>query len=70
MENKQEDIVMAHRYLYYIENEPVISDMEYDALEREARKHCEEGHPLTKPGSSLKSSYSEDIINLAKSLKS
>lgn len=32
-----EDIILRHRYLYYVENKPVISDLEYDALEREVK---------------------------------
>lgn len=29
--------IMVHRYLYYVECQPVISDYEYDMLERKAR---------------------------------
>lgn len=66
--NKKADECLVHRYLYYIENEPVISDYKYDIMEKEALKTCDENHPLRKPGSSLKSSYSQDIVNKAKDL--
>ena len=32
-----EDIILRHRYLYYVENQPTISDQDYDALEREVK---------------------------------
>jgi len=32
-----EDVIMRHRYLYYVENAPVLSDQEYDSLETEVK---------------------------------
>ena len=63
------DKCLVHRYLYYVENEPIISDMEYDIMEKEARKIAEETHPINKPGSSLRNSYSDYIIKLAEEWK-
>lgn len=67
--NRQEIIVLAHRYLYYVESSPVISDMEYDRMEREVLKRCSEDSSLHEPGSDLKESYSEEVIRLAKELQ-
>lgn len=54
--------IMVHRYLYYIEAEPVISDFEYDMLERKAREILPDSSPVQGIGSSLFSSYSSDVI--------
>jgi NAD-dependent DNA ligase len=35
-----EDIILFHKYLYYERAEPIISDYEYDKLERELRDLC------------------------------
>lgn len=51
---------LYHRYLYYVKNEPVITDYEYDMLEKKARK-VDVNKVLDKPGSSLKRSYPNDI---------
>ena len=45
------DEVRAHRYRYYVLDQPTVSDVEYDALERELRA-LEEAHPdLADPNS-------------------
>lgn len=54
-----EDIVMAHRYLYYCLSTPAVSDTVYDCLEREALVGAPESSPLNHPGSDLSSSYSD-----------
>lgn len=59
---------MAHRYLYYVKNTPVISDMEYDMMEREALQVVDENHPLHSPGSDMESSYSKEIKRIAEGL--
>lgn len=64
-----ENLVLAHRYLYYVENNPIISDYEYDILEKKALKVCDEDSPLHNPGSDLMDSYSSEIIELSKLLK-
>jgi DNA ligase (NAD+) len=58
--------VMEHRYRYYVLNNPIISDYEYDILENKAKKYAPETHDIWKPGSSLESSYSKEIINKLK----
>jgi len=63
------DECMAHRYLYYVESAPVISDVLYDRMEREARLLVGSRHPLHRPGSSLASSYPPHIVHLAGELK-
>ncbi len=56
-----ENEVLVHRYLYYVLNEPIISDFEYDLIEREARAICPVDSVVQGIGSSLASSYSLDI---------
>lgn len=60
-----EQLVLAHRYRYYVMDDPVISDAEYDQLEREAMYL----HPSTSSvhdvGSSLASSYTAEVIKYA-----
>lgn len=63
-----EKLVLAHRYLYYVLAEPVISDFEYDELEDQARGVLPEHSPVHGVGSSLRSSYSEEVVKLAMSL--
>lgn len=53
---------LTHRYRYYVLNQPVISDYEYDMLEREAKKVDTEGL-LNVPGSDLEESYPKEIID-------
>lgn len=59
------DILLAHRFLYYVRGTPVITDQEYDKLEKEAVIGLAEDHPLQKPGSDLVSSYSDETKALA-----
>lgn len=56
---------MAHRYLYYVLDAPVISDYEYDMLEKKAFAELPKTSPVFEVGSSLKSSYSDQQIALA-----
>ncbi len=63
-----EDQCMVHRYLYYVLFEPIISDYEYDMLEKEAEKVAPEDHPIHRHGSDLKSSYDKKIIDIANNL--
>ena len=58
--------VMVHRYLYYVLAEPVISDMEYDLLDRKAVAACPPESPVHQVGSSLPNSYSKEIIREAR----
>lgn len=60
-----EDALLAHRYLYYVLGTPVLSDREYDELEKEFLAGCPWESPIAYPGSSLESSYEERVIRLA-----
>jgi NAD-dependent DNA ligase len=64
-----ETLVMAHRYLYYVLCEPVMSDHTYDLLERKARKECHANSPVHGVGSSLESSYTQEQIKKALELQ-
>ena len=57
--------VMAHRYLYYVLAEPVLSDFDYDILERKAREVSSEDSPVHGVGSSLPQSYSMEQVSCA-----
>lgn len=59
--------VLVHRYLYYVLAQPTISDFEYDIIERQAREVCPPESPVHGVGSSLPSSYSDDIKIAAES---
>lgn len=61
-----EKTVLAHRYLYYCLSKPVISDYEYDKLEKEALKVVAEDSVIRECGSDLEDSYSDEVKNLAK----
>lgn len=37
---KLQNVVLEHRYRYYVLDHPIISDMEYDFVEREYEKAC------------------------------
>ncbi len=65
---KIEDLCLAHRFLYYVLNQPVISDFEYDKLEKQALLVADEDHAIKEPGSDLEDSYSEEIKEIAYTL--
>jgi NAD-dependent DNA ligase len=51
--------ILAHRYLYYVKSTPVITDQEYDFLEKYAEKILPENSiVITKVGSDDENSYS------------
>lgn len=60
-----ENTILAHRYLYYVKSTPVISDYEYDILEKEAIKEIPDLNTIS---SDLESSYSEEVKNIANKL--
>lgn len=60
-----EDLVMAHRYLYYVRGMPVLPDPDYDKLEQSARKELPETSPVHGVGSDSESSYTEAQRSLA-----
>lgn len=63
-----ERMVMAHRYLYYVLHKPVISDYQYDMMEKDAIKKAHPDSQILKPGSDKASDYSEATIKLAQDL--
>lgn len=65
-----EDLIMAHRYLYYVLSEPVMADTIYDTLERRARAELPDTSPVHGIGSSLQSSYTSAQIALAQRILS
>lgn len=60
-----EDLILMHRYLYYVECAPVISDSAYDKLERDALERLPATSPVHEVGSSLPDSYEARIVELA-----
>lgn len=58
-----EELALAHRYLYYVRNTPVVSDEDYDTIEKEVLEFG--GVPrnslLRKPGSDNAKDYPEHI---------
>lgn len=57
--------VMAHRYLYYVLADPVLTDFAYDALERLARESLPATSPVHGIGSSLPRSYTAEQVSCA-----
>lgn len=52
--------VMAHRYMYYVECNPMFTDWQYDHLQKLADAHCPPESPVHKVGSDLAESYTEE----------
>jgi len=67
MDNLEKEI-LAHRYLYYILNRPILSDREYDIKEKYAKSILPENSPVFSMGSDLESSYPKEVIEFAKKL--
>lgn len=63
-----EALIMAHRYLYYVKWDPVISDYEFDRLEKSAREQLPESSPVHGFGSDCDDSYTDEHRALAKML--
>lgn len=62
-----EDLLMAHRYLYYVMKTPILPDSVYDEFEKEALEFgsISENSPVRKPGSDNKRDYPRCIAGLA-----
>lgn len=58
-----EDVLLRHRFLYYVKGTPVMSDYDYDRIEKIALTFLPDNSVIRKPGSDLVSSYPEYIIN-------
>lgn len=77
---KYRTICLIHRYLYYVKDNPLVSDAQYDVFERKLKALVESNPklarmaayagicPLTRPGSSLADDYPRRIEQLAESL--
>lgn len=64
--NRKANICLMHQYLYYCLAEQIISDTEYDILEKQAIEEADEDHPLAVyPGSSMPQHYSRRIKSMA-----
>lgn len=61
--------LMAHRYMYYVEADPILTDAEYDRLDKAVTPWLPEDSPLHKPGSDSASHYSEEHKAYAKYLR-
>jgi len=59
-------LCLAHRYLYYVLSDPVISDYDYDMLERSLTPAEREALGV---GSELAADYSTEVIELAEKLR-
>jgi NAD-dependent DNA ligase len=62
-----EDSVMANRYLYYVSDTPVLTDTNYDKMEKDCHKEKGYGNdsPVSRVGSSDKACYPSHVRALA-----
>ena len=66
--------MMAHRYLYYVKQAPIISDTTYDQIEKEILKEVQTNRldgkksPLATPGSDDPKCYPKHVRYLATAL--
>lgn len=59
--------VMALRHAYYVLNESLVTDEQYDVLEKQALLIDPQDHPIRLPGSDLESDYTQtyrDIVSV------
>ena len=56
-ERHAEDLVLRHRYLYYVETEPTLSDKDYDLMEKKLKALFPKNAVLNSVGSSCASDY-------------
>ena len=60
-----EDLVMAHRYLYYVKCASVISDYDYDRLERVAMYVTRPSSPVHQVSGDTEDSYTTNQKELS-----
>lgn len=71
-----QDQCLVHRYLYYVLASPLLTDRDYDMLERDGTQALDDleenlstcvvnPHPLMRPGSDIGSTYSQETADLA-----
>lgn len=65
VELADEELLLAYRYLYYVHGISMISDHDYDRLEKIARENADMDSPLHLPGSDLPDSYRDSTRALA-----
>lgn len=63
-----ENCLMMHRYLYYVLGKPVISDKQYDDMEKTFLYLYPDNKNINKVGSDRGNDYSDDVKKLAESL--
>ena len=58
---------LVHRILYYCLARPILTDYEYDMLERDALREVEDdpSHLLHRPGSDREATYPESLVDVA-----
>lgn len=64
-----EEVIMIHRYLYYVEMTPILSDRSYDLFEYYAVGVCPDDSIVHDFGSSNAEDYDERIITKALQLR-
>jgi NAD-dependent DNA ligase len=57
--------VLAHRYLYYVLTRPVLSDYDYDLLERRAKRALPETSSVHSVGSERPEDYPKAAVEYA-----
>lgn len=60
-----EQRLMAYRYAYYVQCDPIITDAEYDRLDKAVMPWLPKDSPLQRPGSDMESSYKPEHITYA-----
>lgn len=60
-----QDQCLVHRVLYYCLARPILTDHEYDMLEREATLAAPPSHLIQRPGSDTESTYPPHLVQLA-----
>lgn len=63
-----ERLTLAHRYLYYVKHQPILTDRAYDMLEKEALLAVLSDSSLHTPGSDRPEDYPKQVIDLAEKL--
>jgi hypothetical protein len=61
--------LMALRYAYYVEADPIVTDHEYDRLDKAVVPWLPKGSPLHRPGSDMESSYTPEHRSYANWLR-
>lgn len=57
-----EEEILYHRYLYYVKGRPVLTDYDYDMMERAYLKEFPDSVVINTPGSDSISTYPKHLI--------